>query len=138
MPRSSQLRTRAVTAAQVRSYVAKAEEYLAAAKSELNEGRSVAATSLAIHAAINAADVVTGIRLGRRAAGQGHEEVLSLLGEAGHDGAEVAKDFGRLLSLKTKTEYEPDDVPKATAAKAVQRAEHCVRVARRVVRAQAG
>jgi hypothetical protein len=59
------MRTRAVTAAQVRSYAAKAEEYLAAAKSELAEARSIAATSLAIHAAINAADVVTGTRLGR-------------------------------------------------------------------------
>ena len=138
MPRSSRMRTRAVTAAQVRSYAAKAEEYLAAAKSELAEGRSIAATSLAIHAAINAADVVTGTRLGRRAAGQGHEEVLTLLGEAGQDGVEVGKDFARLLPLKTKAEYEPDNVPKATAAKAVERAEHCVRVARRVVRAQAG
>jgi hypothetical protein len=69
------LRTRGVTAARARSYAAKAEEYLAAAKSELAEGRTIATTRLAIHAAINTADVVTGTRLGRRAAGQGHEDV---------------------------------------------------------------
>jgi hypothetical protein len=132
------MRTRPVTGAQVRSYAAKAEDYLAAAKSELAEGRSIAATSLAIHAAINAADVVTGIRLGRRATGQGHEEVLSLLGEAGPDGAEVARGFARLLPLKTKAECEPEEVPKATAAKAVERAEDCVGIARRLVLAQAG
>jgi HEPN domain-containing protein len=132
-----QLRARAVTAAHVRSYAAKAEEYLAAADSELGAGRAIAATSLAVHAAINAADVVTGVRLGKRAAGQDHEDVLSLLGEAGPDGAELAKEFARLLPLKTKTEYEPDEVPKATATKAVERARRCVAVAHRVVRAQA-
>ena len=65
MPR--QMRTRTVTAAHVRAYLGKAEEYLAAASSELKDGRSIAATSLAIHAAINAADAVTGVRLGMRA-----------------------------------------------------------------------
>ena len=72
---------------------------------------------------------------GRRS--QDHEDVLSLLGEAGADGAELAKEFARLLPLKTKTEYEPDAVSRATAAKAVERARRCVAVAHRVVRAQA-
>jgi len=49
-----------VSAAQVRAYAGKADEYLAAAASELEAGRSITATSLAIHAAINAADAVTG------------------------------------------------------------------------------
>lgn len=56
-----------MSAAQVRSYLNKAEEFLAAATAELEAGRSIAATSLAIHAAINAADAVTGSRTGRRA-----------------------------------------------------------------------
>lgn len=58
-------RSKAVSAANVRSYMGKAEEYLAAASSELEAGRAIAATSLAIHAAINAADVVTGHRTGQ-------------------------------------------------------------------------
>lgn len=97
----------AVTAAQVRSYLVKVEEYLAAAVSELDAGRPVAATSLAIHAAINAADAVTGQRTGHRAAGQDHDEVRPLLRGAGKDGAELEKDLARLLALKTKAEYEP-------------------------------
>lgn len=60
-----QLRTRSISARQVRAYVVKAEEYLAAASSELESGRAIAATSLAIHAAINAADVVTGAPLAK-------------------------------------------------------------------------
>lgn len=74
-----QRRTRAVTAPQARSYMGKAEEYLAAATAELVADRPIAATSLAVHAGINAADVVTGMRLGQRAAGQDHEESLVLL-----------------------------------------------------------
>jgi hypothetical protein len=49
-----------------------AEEFADAAAAELEAGRTIAATSLAIHAAINAADAVTGTRTGRRSAGPGH------------------------------------------------------------------
>ncbi len=126
-------RTRAVSAAQVRSYMGKAEEYLAAATTELEANRAIAATSLAIHAAINAADAVTGHRTGRRAAGQDHEQVLPLLRDAGKDGLALEKDLARLLPLKTKAEYEPDQVPLAEAKRAVERARRCVTIARRVV-----
>jgi hypothetical protein len=128
-------RTRQVSATQVRSYLNKAEEYLAAATEELRAKRPIAATSLAIHASISAADAVTGTRMGRRAAGQDHDEVRSLLHEAGKDGAELEKELARLLPLKTRTEYEPDDVPTNEAARAVERARRCVAIARRVVQA---
>jgi HEPN domain-containing protein len=134
VPRAS--RTRAVSAAHVRGYIAKAEEYLAGATTELEANRPIAATSLAIHAAINAADAVTGHRIGRRAAGQDHAEVRRLLSEAGKDGAEVDKDLARLLPLKAKAEYEPDEVPLSEARRAVSRAQRCVAVARRVVPAE--
>lgn len=126
------MRTRSVSAAQARAYVAKAGEYLAAARNELEAGRSIAATSLAIHAAINAADAVTGVRIGRRAAGQDHDEVLKLLREAGQQGAEVERNLGRLLPLKTKAEYEPADIARTEAKRAVERASRCVAVAIRV------
>jgi hypothetical protein len=125
-----QTRARAVSAGQVRAYVAKAEEYVAAAASELDAGRAIAATSLAIHAAINAADAVCGARLGKRASGQDHDQVLHLLREAGRDGADVERDLRRLLPLKTKAEYEPDDMPNADARRAVERASRCVQIAR--------
>jgi hypothetical protein len=113
--------------------VAKAEEYLAAAAESLEARRPIAATSLAIHSAINAADAVTGARLGTRAAGRDHDEALSLLSQAGADGAEVARHLARLLLLKTKAEYESDEIPASAAEKAVERARNCVAVARRVV-----
>ncbi len=130
MPRAG--RTKPVSAAQVRSYAAKAEEFAEAAASDLAAGRNIAATSLAIHAGINSGDAVCGARLGQRAAGEGHDEVLTLLRQAGPDGAEVERELRRLLPLKTKAEYEPDDIAPSVAAKAVERAQRCATVARRV------
>ncbi len=127
-----QPRTKPVSAAQVRSYAAKAAEFAEAAASDLAAGRNIAATSLAIHAGINAADAVCGARVGRRAAGTDHDQVLLLLGEAGPDGAEIVRDLRRLLPLKTTAEYDPDDIAPAVAAKAVERAQRCSTIASRV------
>lgn len=69
------IRTRPVSGAQVRAYAGKAEEYADAAANELDAGRYIAATSLAVHAGINAADAVCGARLGHRAAGDDHDQV---------------------------------------------------------------
>ena len=125
-------RTRPVSAAQVRAYAAKAQEFAEAAASDLEAGRNIAATSLAIHAGINSADAVCGARLGKRAAGEDHDQVLALLRQAGPDGVEVERDLRRLLPLKTRAEYEPDDIAPSVAAKAVERAQRCAAVARRV------
>ena len=128
----SPTRTRPVSAVQMRGYTNKAQEYAEAAASELESERYIAATSLAIHAGINAGDAVCGARLGHRAAGEDHDQVLMLLQQAGPDGAKIVKDLRRLLPLKTKTEYEPDDVSPGVARKAVERAQRCVAVARAV------
>ena len=61
------MRTRPVTAGQVRASADKAQEFAEAAASELESERYIAATSLPIHAAINAADTVCGARVGQRA-----------------------------------------------------------------------
>lgn len=86
-----------------------------------------------MHAAINASDAITGVRLGERAAGQAHDQALALLKRAGPDGVEAAKHLARLLPLKTRAEYDPVDVPRSTAKNAVDRAERILVVARRVI-----
>ncbi len=121
-----------MTAGQVRSYAAKAEEFAEAAASDLAAGRNIAATSLAIHAGINSTDAVCGARLGKRAAGDDHDQVLVLVRQAGPDGAEVERELRRLLPLKTKAEYDPDDIAPSVATKAIERAQRCAAVARRV------
>ena len=131
MPRPRPLRARPVSAAQIRAYAGKAQEFADAAISELAAGRFIAASSLAVHAGINA-HAVCGARIGQRAAGDDHGQVLVLLGEAGRDGAEVERELRRLLPLKTTAEYEPDDVAQSTAARAVERATRCAQIAQRV------
>ena len=126
------IRTKPVSGAQVRAYAGKAEEYADAAVSEIEAGRYIAATSLAIHAGINSADAVCGARLGERAAGEDNDHVLMLLRQAGPDGTKVEKELRRLLPLKTKAEYEPDEVAPGVATKALERAQRCVAVARTV------
>ena len=126
-----------MSSAQVRAYAGKAREYAEAATAELDAGRRIAATSLAIHAAINAADAVCGARVGQRAAGENHDQVLAMLRTAGPDGLVVSKELGRLLPLKTKAEYDPDDFAASVAKQAVERAHRCVVIANRVAAATA-
>jgi hypothetical protein len=129
------MRTKPVSAAQVRAYAGKADEYALAAASELVHRRFIAATSLAIHSAINAADAVCGARLGHRAAGEDHDQVLVLLRQAGQDGTAIESDLRRLLPLKTKAEYDSDDIAPSIATKAVERAQRCAVISRRVANA---
>jgi hypothetical protein len=49
----------------------------------------------------------------------------------GPDGAAVASALARLLPLKTRAEYDPEDVPDAAATRAVEQAQRCVVAARR-------
>jgi len=131
VPRES--RTRRVTPAQVRSYLGKAEEFLAAARQSLDAGYTLAAASLAVHAGISAGDAICGARTGQRAAGADHSQAISLLGNAGREGKDAARLLTRLMPLKNRAEYEPQDVPKATATRAVELAERIVQIARQVV-----
>ncbi|HEV8627185.1 MAG TPA: hypothetical protein VG034_22295 [Acidimicrobiia bacterium] len=94
-----QIRTRQVTPPQARAYLSRRRSIWT--PPWLNwRGRVIAAASLAVHAGINAADAVTGMRLGQRAAGQDHDEVLALLRQAAVDGASVERDLDRLLPMK--------------------------------------
>lgn len=126
-------RTKPVTIAQAKQYLDKAEEFLASAKDDLGQRRMIAATSSAVHAAINASDVVSGIRSGQRSAGESHGHALELLKKSGADGVALAKDLSRLVALKPKAEYDPADIAPGTARQAVEWADRCVEIARRVL-----
>ena len=58
--------------------------------------------------------------------------MLALLKTAGKDGIAVEKELRRVLPLKTKAEYEPDDVAAGVATKAVERAQRCAVIAQAV------
>jgi HEPN domain-containing protein len=122
-----------LTAVQTRGYLAKAEEFLAAASDSLEAGRALAATSLAVHAGISASDAICGARTAQRAAGADHAQAAALLAQAGREGKDAAQLLTRLMPLKNRAEYEPQDVSKTTASRAVKQAERIVQIARQVV-----
>ena len=97
MPR--EVRTRRVSAAQARSYLGKAEEFLAAARDSLDAGHSLAATSLSVHAGISACDAICGARTGQRASGSDHGQAVALLDRAGREGKDAARVLTRLMPL---------------------------------------
>ena len=117
---------------QVRSYLGKAEEFLVAARESLAAGHVLAATSLAVHAAISGGEAISGARTGQRPAGKDHADAMALLIQSGREGKEAARLLTRLMPLKNRAEYEPLDVPKATAVRAVEQAERLVQIARAV------
>lgn len=131
MPRET--RTRRVSPAQVRSYLSKAEEFLTVARESIDGAHTLAATSLAVHAGISACDAICGARTGQRAAGSDHGQAVAILGQAGREGKDAARLLTRLMPLKNRAEYEPQDVPKATAIRAVEWAEKLVQIARQIL-----
>ena len=128
-----EVRTRRVTALQARTYLGKAEEFLVTAIESLQAGHLLAATSLAVHAGISASDAICGARTGQRAAGSDHGQAVALLGQAGREGKDAARLLTRLMPLKNRAEYEPQDVPRASATRAVEQAERIVQIARQVI-----
>jgi hypothetical protein len=122
-----------VNQAQVRSYLGKAEEFILAAPESLDAGHVVAATSLAVHAGISACDAISGARTGQRATGPDHAQAVTLLAQAGREGKDAARLLTRLIPLKNRAEYEPQDVPRTSATRAVEQAGRIVQIARQVV-----
>lgn len=131
MPRAS--KTARVTLADTRGYAGKAEEYLEAARHDLEDGRYNAATSAAVHASINAADAITGALQGVRSADSDHGRPVDLLAASGTDGKEASKHLARLIPLKTMAEYDSGSASRSRAESAVKNAARLVGIAHRVV-----
>jgi uncharacterized protein (UPF0332 family) len=131
LPRRS--KTVSLTKADVRAYAAKAEEYLEAAKQDLEDGRYNAATSAAVHAGVNAADAITGSLRGMRSSDPDHSRAVDLLATSGKDGKDASKHLARLIPLKTKAEYDPGMVPHSKAEFALKSASRLVESARRLL-----
>ena len=83
--------------------------------------RRPAAVSNAVLAGIAAADAICCRRLGRRAAGDDHQQALALLGDTGDVGMAARGHLETLLSIKNKAQYEEVD-PTVTEAKRAIRA----------------
>lgn len=121
--------------ADAKAYLAKAEEFLAAARANLAEGWTNAAASNAVSCGINAKDAICLAQTGRTTKTDNHAEAIKELRQAGKAGADLESTFSRLLKLKPKAQYQRDAVSVADAEKAVEWAQRMCDGALQVVTA---
>lgn len=127
------MRSRSVDRARYGLFLNRAEEFLSAAQESLARGHRHAAASNAVHAAIAAMDAVLVHHAGKRSASGRHEDALDLLDSLGLPDAEFrsrVRQFGRLLSLKTRAEYADAILTSTEATDAVRTADRIVAWAR--------
>lgn len=86
--------------------------------------------TLCVHAGIAAADVLCCIGLGQHAAGENHNEALTLLARVRPKGDEFAKALGLLLSMKTRAGYSAAPVTADDRTRAQRNARRLVEAAR--------
>jgi hypothetical protein len=128
------IRTAPCSSSDGRTRLGAAHAYLEVARRVLAEpGRSEylnVAAGLAVLAGIAAADAICGVRLGRIHRGEDHRSAQNLLGTATADGAKLAIQLGRLLSLKDSEHYGAQVVSSRNASDAIKWASHLVERAR--------
>jgi hypothetical protein len=108
-----------VSRADAAAYLAKSRGWLAASQESLAAGRWDVAAGSAVTAGINACDAICGALLGQRSGG-GHDEAVGLLGTAGEDGRQAARQLAQLLRFMTSAQYDPAPIAAADARKAVE------------------
>lgn len=103
-----------------RAHLSKSREFLQAAEINRDLDLYNAATSAAVISAINSKDVICLALLGRTRKAENHNEAVFELKAAGAAGAVLAPTLGRLLKLKTKSQYQSIAISAPDAAKAVE------------------
>lgn len=89
----------------VLQHLAKAEEFLDAARANLVAGHLNAATSNAVLAGINAKDAICLVLVGVSVKSRNHNDAVEELRRVGRQGRELAPTLQRLLQLKNTSQY---------------------------------
>ena len=121
--------TRSASAADARSYLNKAREFLRAAEDSLELWNRVAAAGNAIHAGIAAADAITAARAAVVWKGEHSQSPAHLERVGGDDRRKAAAQLRRLKPLKDRAEYDPEPISAAETKAAVTSAARMVRIA---------
>lgn len=120
-----------------RSFLRKAEEYLASADDSLAAERHTPAAGDAIHAGISAKDAVVSALTGATSKGKDHataaKELRQALGKRS-EAAKAEKSLRELLAAKADVEYGVGLVTAAKAEALVRRARSLVELAIQIVR----
>lgn len=116
-------RTRDVTKSLYTNYIKRAEECFHAAKNSFAIQEWNAATINAIHSCIAACDAICVYFLGKRHAGESHEDAVNLFKIIKGGGKEIntnANRISRILRIKNMAEYEERLVYRYEAEKALK------------------
>jgi len=127
-------RTRDVAKSLYINYLKRAEECFHAAKNSFAIQEWNAATINAIHSCIAACDAICVYFLGKRHAGESHEDAVNLFKVIKDSGKEIntnANRILRILSVKNMAEYEERLVYKAEAEKALKDCERFLEYVRK-------
>ena len=117
----------------VLQHLAKAEEFLDAARANLDAAHVNAATSNAVLAGINAKDAICLFLVGGSAKSRNHDDAVEELRRVGHVGRELAPTLQRLLQLKNASQYTNVSVTARDGHDAVRWATRLVEGASRLV-----
>ncbi len=117
-------RTRAAEKHKYRAFWDKADELYSLMKYAESEGKWNAASVNAIHCAICASDALCTYFLGRRSAGQRHEDAAAVIKDTRlPDAGEKAKQFLDITNLKNLIEYSDGVLSEKNAKKIVLQTE---------------
>ena len=118
----NKLKTRDVQKALFTNYLKRAEECLNAARMSCKNEEWTAAAINAIHSCIAGCDAMCVFYLGKRHAGEGHNDTISLFKSisTGEDMNVNAKRLVKILSIKNMAEYEERLVRRKEAEEAIK------------------
>ncbi len=108
---------------QAQAHLAKAREFLEVAEFSLDLELFNAATSDAVICGINCKDAICLRLTGRTGKADDHKMAVEELRNSGPAGAKLASTLNRLLSVKSKSQYQTASMAQSDARLAVDRAE---------------
>ena len=118
-------KTHGIEKAKARSYLAKANEFLAASRTAAADGQADAALLMAVHSGISACDAVTIALAGVRSADPDHlpaADLLETIAARADEVRERANQLRSLLKMKNLVEYEDNRASAAQAQDGTKRA----------------
>lgn len=118
---------------EARAHLAKAREFLDAARMSLDHGLFNAATANAVTSGINSKDAIALKLSGRTNKTDRHEDAVSELAHSGPAGKALGPTLSRLLKEKTKSQYQAASMTAPDAARAIEWATRLYEGAQRAI-----
>ena len=116
-----------------RAHLVKAREFLDAAVTNNEMKLFNAATSNAVTAGINAKDAMCLKLMGLTNKSDRHDDAVAELSRAGPGGRALAPTLGRLLKLKSRSQYQTTSMAASDALRSIEWANRLVEAAQEVV-----